>query len=346
MTLVDILIIAPGTDPDQYYATGLALHSPFITLVRGKKKVIAAGGFEYGQAKRKHPDTVRFETLGKTFAEIVKAFCKKYRVLKPLMPASTRADIYKLVPGAQLSGNVFPQRAVKSAQEIRHIRLAQKGTEQAILSVREALQDATVRKGKVFLGAKPLNSEHLKTLAAQELAKFDCTCPDMIISSGWQSALPHHTGAGQLREGAVIVDIFPQSASSRYFADCTRTFVVGTPPKTFSERFEAVLAVQKKAIANIKHGVIGPEQSARAQFTELGFATDFARGTGYIHSLGHGVGLEIHEDPRLRERLVAGNVVTVEPGLYYDYGIRLEDIGVVTKKGFTNFTKLKRDPYL
>lgn len=341
----DKLIIAPGTDADQYYATGLGLDT-FITLVRGKKTIVAAGGFEYPQAKAKYPQAIRFADLGKTFPEVVTAFCKRYKVKKPVMPAQTRADIAKLVPGAVLSAELFSERRVKRADEIKKIKAVQTATEEAFRIVKETLLSATVKQGKAYLSGKPLTSEQLKRLAAMKLAEYNCACPEMIIASAGQGALPHHRGSGQIREGAIVVDIFPQSNETRYFSDCTRTFVLGKAPATFAERYEAVLAVNKRAQKRAKHGAENIDALSRKDFEELGFTTDFKKGTGYIHSLGHGVGLEIHEQPRLREKLVAGNVITIEPGLYYDYGIRIEDIGVVTKSGFNCFSKFSKEPHI
>jgi Xaa-Pro aminopeptidase len=342
---VDKLIIAPGTDPDHYYASGLALGDPFITLIRGNKRYCAAGGFEYMQVAAKHP-TTRFEDLGKGWKAIIKAFLAKHKVKSPVMPANTAARFYKLVPKATLTNEFFTERAVKTATEIKHIKSAQVATEAAISAVRDVLAKSTVVNKKAKYKGQWLTSEYLKRVAAVELAKHNCACPDMIISSGKQTAVPHDRGSGVIREGAVIVDIFPQSNETRYFADCTRTFVVGKAPKTFEERYNAVLAVQEAGLRAIHHGTDLVDKQTRPLFNDLGFKTDLRAGKGYIHGLGHGVGLEIHEEPRLSQKLTAGNVITIEPGLYYDYGIRIEDIGVVTKKGFTNFTKLDKNPYL
>lgn len=341
---MDKLIIAPGTDPDQFYATDLQLHT-FITLVRGKRTYVAAGGFEYPQAKARFPNAERFEDLGKDFKSVVKNFCSKHKVKNPVMPASTPASLFRLVKGAQLTAELFPQRQRKRKDEIRSIREMQRATEDAITAVRGVLSESAVRSGKAHYNRKPLTSEYLKQVAAIELAKHDCSCPEMIISSGKQTALPHHRGSGVIKEGPVIVDIFPRSHGAGYYSDCTRTFVVGKAPKDFDERYAAVLAVQKAATKLAKHGAKNIDTKTRRLFEESGFLTDRACGTGYIHGLGHGVGLEIHESPRLSGVLKSGNVITIEPGLYYDYGIRVEDIGLVTRNGFSNFTKLNKNPY-
>jgi Xaa-Pro aminopeptidase len=342
---MDKLIIADGKDPNQYYATRLALDT-FITLVRGKKRYVAAGGFEFPQAQAKFPHAVRFSDLGKDTKSVIQGFLKKYKVHKPLMPANTQAKHFGLVRGAKLTDELFPERAIKTKTEIKFMQAAQKANEEAFAAVLAVLEQASVHKGVAHYNGMPLTSEHLKQLAAVALAKSNHSCPDMIISSGKQTALPHHRGTGVIREGPVVVDIFPQSHETRYCADCTRTYVVGQAPKTFDERYKAVLAVQQKAIKMIKHGAKDIDATTRPLFEEMGFKTDFTKGTGYIHSLGHGIGLELHEHRFMKGALKSGNVLTIEPGLYYDYGIRIEDVGVVTKSGFKNFTKLDKNPYV
>ena len=147
--MTDKLIIAPGTDHNQYYATKLGLHSPFITLCRGKKRFLAAGGFEYPQAAALYP-TTRFEELGKDWKSVIKAFCKKYKIKNPEIPSTTYAAFYKAIPKATLTRNMFAERAVKTTQEIKHIKEAQHATDQAILAVREVLQNSVVKNKKIF----------------------------------------------------------------------------------------------------------------------------------------------------------------------------------------------------
>jgi len=351
--MTDVLIIADGKNSDQRYTTSLALHGTFFSLTRGTKVFVAAGGFEYPQAKAKYPSALRFEDLGKGMVDVLKAFCKKHRVTAPVVPRSVSAGVWELIrkacPKARLAArgeDVFSQRAIKRAAEIRAIKAMTAATEDAISSVRDVLANARIKQGVAYAGTKPLTSETLKRVAAVTLATHNAACPDMIIASGKQGALPHHEGSGVIKEGAVVIDIFPQSNESGYFSDMTRTFVVGSAPKTFDERYAAVIAVHAAARKAVKHGAKNVEQVAKDVFAAAGMKTDYAKGTGYIHSLGHGVGLDIHEEPRLSGTLKAGNVITIEPGLYYDYGIRVEDIGLVTKKGFTNFSKLNKEPYV
>ena len=144
------------------------------------------------------------------------------------------------------------------------------------------------------------------------------------------------------------MDVFPQHAESRYFADITRTVVKGQAPPKVRKMFDAVKAGQEIAYRMIKDGVDGStiHKAIMASFEQQGFATGEQDGRmqGFFHGTGHGVGLEIHEPPRVSARpdiLKAGMVVTVEPGLYYldAGGMRIEDMVVVRSDGCEVLTK-------
>jgi Xaa-Pro aminopeptidase len=150
----------------------------------------------------------------------------------------------------------------------------------------------------------------------------------------------------------IVVDIFPFGKKDRYFEDMTRTFVKGRPTKKMQEMYDLVLEAQEAALGAIKEGVTGKyvDDIVCDIFEKHGYGTPRTKSkTGYIHSTGHGVGLEIHEPPRLSQTgtktLKAGMVVTVEPGLYLPDvgGVRIEDIVVVTKTGCKNLTKYPKE---
>jgi Xaa-Pro aminopeptidase len=160
--------------------------------------------------------------------------------------------------------------------------------------------------------------------------------------------MPHDSGQGPLFAGKpIVLDIFPRSQKTGYFGDMTRTVIKGEPTKELSDMYDTVLKGQKLAI-----GMIGPGAAVKdvhkavvEYFDSRGYKTGTVDGKteGFIHSTGHGLGLEIHEPPRVGmgdEILEEGNVVTVEPGLYYagTGGIRIEDVVVVEKKGCKNLT--------
>ena len=147
------------------------------------------------------------------------------------------------------------------------------------------------------------------------------------------------------------MDIFPRSEKTLYYADFTRTVVRGKASPQLQKIYAAVKEGQDIAFKMIRHGMAGKKihEAIQARLTQRGFKTGLKDGRmqGFFHSTGHGLGLDIHEPPRIsvgEEVLKAGQVVTVEPGLYYKGvgGVRLEDVVVVTKTGCKNLTKFPR----
>jgi Xaa-Pro aminopeptidase len=179
-----------------------------------------------------------------------------------------------------------------------------------------------------------------------------CVAQHTIIACGVQAVDPHNEGSGVLKANEpIVMDVFPQHATSRYFADITRTVVRGAASPRVRQMHEAVLRAQERAIALIRDGADGAQihQEVTTVFEGLGFATGEVDGRmqGFFHGTGHGLGLEIHEPPRMGKRgaiLRSGNVVTVEPGLYYlgEGGVRIEDVVVVTDTGCQVLTKFAK----
>lgn len=180
-----------------------------------------------------------------------------------------------------------------------------------------------------------------------------------IVASGAQAADPHCMGRGVLHARVpIVIDIFPVSIATHYYADMTRTVFKGEPAQEYIKMYEAVRAAQEIAINKIRPGADGKRIYSEVQeyFSAQGYQTtvDSKMAEGFIHGLGHGVGIDIHEHPRLGSRgvmLEEGHVVTVEPGLYYHQarkgipagGIRIEDMVRVTGKGNRNLTKAPKD---
>jgi Xaa-Pro aminopeptidase len=141
--------------------------------------------------------------------------------------------------------------------------------------------------------------------------------------------------------------MFPKSETTGYYSDMTRTVSKGEPDEKIREMYAAVLDAKRLAISHIKAGVSGADvyQSVVDFFKDQGYESTTR---GFVHNLGHGLGLQVHELPTLGaagSTLRAGHVITVEPGLYYPGigGVRLEDMGEVTKKGFSSFTAVPED---
>ena len=244
-------------------------------------------------------------------------------------------------------------REVKSRREISLIKKAQRACEAAMRRAILEIENAKVRNGVLVSGRRVLTSERLRTLVAHTLLDNGCFAYDIIISCGKDSAKPHFAGAGALRaDEPIVLDFAPQLLKERYFSDMTRTVIkveAGVPPK-IKEMFNAVLEAQKVALKKIREGVTCREvhDAVCDFFEELGYGTLRKNAkTGFIHSTGHGVGIELHEPPTLSDNeyvLKRGNVITVEPGLYEPEvgGVRLEDVVVVRRSGCENLTKFEK----
>ena len=207
-------------------------------------------------------------------------------------------------------------------------------------------------RDRLYSDGKILTSEILRSFCQNELSLKGLECPDCIISSGRHSSLPHHEGSGPIKESSpIIMDIFPRNIENGYYADITRTIVKGKPSKILKDMFKVVKNGQSLGVKLVKAGIDSRiiHNTIKNFFDESGFLTDFEKKNpdGFIHSTGHGLGLEIHEPPRvssLKEILKANQVITIEPGLYYSNigGVRIEDTVVVTKEGCKSLSKFPK----
>lgn len=244
----------------------------------------------------------------------------------------------------------YPERAVKTQEEIFLLKETAKRTLNVFKKIEEILRNGKIDSKYIRYNGEILTSEFLKKEAAIEMARQELIDSEgIIISSGNHSAIPHHPGTGPIKANQPIVcDIFPKSRTSGYFADITRTYIKGVPSKELEKMYEAVLRAQKNAVSHIKTGIKAKEIHgiANQTFQEFGFET--SREKGFVHSTGHGVGLEVHEQPSVGPNseavLESGNVITVEPGLYYPEvgGVRVEDMFLVTETGAVCLTEHPR----
>jgi Xaa-Pro aminopeptidase len=174
-----------------------------------------------------------------------------------------------------------------------------------------------------------------------------------IVACGEAGCDPHNEGSGPLRAGqSIIIDIFPRDEASRYHADITRTVVKGRASDMLRKMYRAVAAGQERAFALLRDGSDGEaiQRAVQAALEGHGFQSGEVNGRmqGFFHGTGHGLGLEVHELPRISKlptTLRSRNVVTVEPGLYYPGigGVRIEDVVVVTETGCTNLTRYPKE---
>jgi Xaa-Pro aminopeptidase len=246
----------------------------------------------------------------------------------------------------------FPERLKKTPEEIEMVAQTQKRVELSMKAAALALKSSTVKGGRLFLDGKPLTSERLKQIINLSLMQYNVVGQHTIVACCDDAVDPHNEGSGPLcANRAIIIDIFPRSMDTMYFGDMTRTFVVGEPSAALKCQYKAVLEAQLLACSVIRAGVeLGwVHDQVKGVFAKYGYETGIKDGRqqGFFHSTGHGLGLDIHEPPRIANvpgRLEEGMIVSVEPGLYYAGigGVRIEDLVVVEKSGCRNLNKFHK----
>ncbi len=199
------------------------------------------------------------------------------------------------------------------------------------------------------------NSEDAKAVLDRTLEEHNCESPEgRIVAGGLGTHEPHYMGTGVIEwNQPIVIDIYPRSIESGFYADMTRTVCLGEPSPELLAMYDAVKQAHAKSVAMLGPGVqCSDVHNASVEvFESLGYKTSgtgtlFKYAEGFVHTVGHGLGKHVHEAPSLgaasEDVLQVGDVVTVEPGLYYKHigGVRLEDLFVITENGYKQLTSL------
>jgi Xaa-Pro aminopeptidase len=247
------------------------------------------------------------------------------------------------------------RRRSKTPAEIEGVRRAQAAADAGMGAAAELLRAAGATNGTLVVDGEPLTSEAVRTRIRDACAELGAPAPeDVIVAAGPAGASGHEQGSGPLAAGVpIIVDIWPRDESSGCHADMTRTFVCGgDPAEDVAGWYALCRTALERVLELVRPGVSGRELFAAAceVFEEAGEPTQRTKPEGeplkdgFFHSLGHGVGLEVHEEPALgrtgADPFVPGDVVAVEPGCYRNGygGVRLEDLVLVTEDGCERLT--------
>lgn len=365
-----LMIASSESDANIYYASGFVAPDPFIFIQLDNKKIMVMSDLEIERAKvQSQADDVLSASLyeekakkrgikNPSLIDEVHEVLLERNIKDILVPEnfpvgyadSLRKKGYKIESKKE---PFFEERAVKTEEEIGFISNAMRCVEEAFGMVVEEIKKAKIRDSILYKGEEPITSESIKRLINVELIKNEHVAEHTIVACGDDACNPHFEGSGILRANeAIIVDIFPRSILTGYFGDFTRTIVKGKPSKDLEKQYDAVQRAQERAFGLIKDGAYADEVHSSVQevFLKAGYKTGNIDGKiqGFIHGTGHGVGLDIHELPRIgkkREKLKEGNVVTVEPGLYYFGigGVRIEDTVVVRRDGYQNLASFPKE---
>ena len=363
------LIVAPSdTDADMLYATRIFIGDPFIFLQQKGKRILVLSDLEIDRAKKnaKADEFVMFNQLerevqGKAkqappYEKVLAHFLTKRGVKRALVPANFPLgfanEIKRKGIALETSNGLFwPAREKKTAEEIRLLKRALRMTETGMKRGMEILKASKPGTGKKLKwSGKTLTSEILRAEIDSAILRAGGVPTNTIVAGGDQACDPHERGFGPLRaDSLIILDIFPRDGKTGYWGDMTRTVVRGRASEQQRKLWEAVKAGQTLALKRIKAGVDGMSihQAITELFERRGFPTEVRNGrrVGFFHGTGHGLGLEIHEYPRLQKVVLkAGQCLTVEPGLYYPGigGARIEDVVIVEKDGCRILSKFPK----
>ena len=360
----DVLIYADTVrSPELRHEIPISITDPFLYLERNGDRHVVIGSLELPRARELpglqvhaleefgNDELVRSGLSRREVRDELHArVCEALGVRAVKVPGGFPLEVADALRrrGVELAADdaLFEQRRrVKNEHELAGIRRAQKAAE------------AGMEAARALLRSGPIPVERVKAAIEERFSANDCTADEFIVSHGPQSAIGHHAGDGEIAEGEpVVIDLWPRDRASGCHADMTRTFVIGEPDDELREWHRLCKVALDRALGEIRAGVTGRSvyDGTCDLFERAGHLTQRTKpeGTpleeGFFHSLGHGVGLEVHEAPslgRLGEELVAGDVVSVEPGLYRPGygGCRLEDLVLVTEDGCENLTDFPYD---
>jgi len=373
MSRESLLMVADTENcADMLYAVGMFVPDPFIYLRASGKPCIVLSDLEVDRARIQAPhcrvlslsklqDRLRQNGAKKAgLSHVIRLLLAQKQVRRVRVPDHFGFGLARQLRRLKIrvkptDGRVFPERAIKSPAEVKKISAALMMAEVGLAEGIQALKSAKVdRKRRLIYHHNPLTAAKLRAIIDTAIIQSGGLPRNTIVACGRQGCDPHERGHGLLRaHEPIIIDIFPRSQTTGYYGDITRTVVRGRASEGIRKLYHAVEQAQETAFKHLRHGARASDvhQRVARYFEQAGFKTGKLRGrmNGFFHNTGHGVGLEIHEAPRLSPQshdvLCAGHVVTVEPGLYYwdqGGGVRLEDLALVTSNGPRNLTQFEK----
>ena len=370
--MTDVLILADSIrSPEMRHEVPLPVPDAFLYAEREGRRVVVVSSLEAQRVGEADPglEVIPLESLGidelllgganprDAMLQVYTRACQELGLSSASVPSTFPLELADRLRENGIELRVDREqfdlrRRRKSANEIAGLRRAQHACEAALGVAREMLRNAGVN-GTLVLGGAPLTSERLKAEVERVFTEHGVVADEFIVAHGPQTAIGHEMGHGSILPGEPITfDLFPRDRATGVYTDMTRTYVVGDVSDELREYHRLCKEALDRVVAAVKPGVNGRAlfEIPCELFAEHGYPTQLTKqpgevlDSGFFHSLGHGVGLEVHERPwlgRVGDDLVAGDVIALEPGLYRPGlgGVRLEDIAIVTDDGIEVVTK-------
>ena len=378
----DVLIYADSIrSPEMRHEVPISVPDPFLYVERDGSRHAVSTSFEVGRiaAIPGGPQAHAYEEYGydeliasglpreDVDLEVAVAACKALGVEEAVTPLTFPMGLGERLwrSGIRVTSDnetFAARRRVKTETEIAGIRRAQRAAEAGMDAARDLLRRAEPNGPKgggraLVVDGGELTSERVKRAILEAFLAHGMVADDFIVAPGAQGAVGHDMGSGPIAAGeSVVIDLWPKDPETGCYADMTRTYVVGEPPGEIAEYHRLVKEALDRTLEATRAGVPGRDvfRLACEVFQDAGYPTQLTKAPGevldrgFFHGLGHGVGLEVHEPPwlgRAPGELMAGDVVTLEPGLYRQGfgGVRLEDLVLVTEDGAENLTQYPYD---
>jgi Xaa-Pro aminopeptidase len=362
--------------PELRHEVPLTIFDSFLFVEADGRRVVVIGELELPRVEKLEGiDVLSTESLGlhelraempqpAASHEVLRRACRELGVTRAIVPGDFPLGLARFLEEAGIEleprDDVFTERRrSKSSAELEGILAAQRAAEAAMTRVRDLVAAADATGAVVMLDGAPLSSELLRAAVLEVVRAHDTELEELIVSHGAQTAIGHEPGFGDILPGEpIIVDIWPRDRATGCHTDMTRTFVCGEPPEQLTQMHALCLEAMDVALSLIEPGAptFAVYAAVCEHFEQHGYWTPLAEDierpdalSGFPYGLGHGVGLELHEQPGLTRgydsTFVAGEVLAVEPALYVGGfgGCRLEDIVLVTEDGCSCLTQSPYD---
>ena len=363
MKTARLIVAASEQDANLLYATGLFAPDPFIYFEIAGRRHVVMSDLEIDRARRQATvdRVLSLSRYQKKFAvrslgDLLSKLLLEFGIRGVEVPANFPIGLAKRLRGLRvvvIPDPFFPARELKTPMEQRHLTTALRLAEAGMQAGLDVIRQSRIGRGHyLYWRRQRLTAEQVQGVINSTIGSRGGNAAHTIVAGGNQGCDPHETGHGPLRaHQPIIFDIFPRDLKTGYWGDITRTVVRGRASDQVRTLFSLVAQAQGIAFDQLRAGVDGQvvHRAIRDLFDRQGFKTGRRNGRmqGFFHGTGHGVGLEIHEAPRIAPVpavLQVGNVVTVEPGLYYPGvgGVRLEDVVVINRAGCRNLTRFPK----